>query len=204
MFCSKFISYPPKTSSLLISPLNTLHQFSDIRLDFSDISCFLSGQRDFWVHLIHVSRAWRQGKWINPLKAGECRVVAGLFLLHELLSHLCSCCWALAQGRTCSARALQAQLDEMLLQPSCAERNRERSFKKQTSQANRGWLHLCAKENGRNFPALLDHWPRVQPQIPANTRCSKVWSKAQGSRQELWLLILTCLIFFFLLLLLEA
>lgn len=82
-----------------------------------------------------------------------------------------------------------------------------RALKSKQSKQTQGWLHLCTKEDGRNFPALLDHWSRVQAQIPAKARCSKVWDKAQGSRQPCWqevsLLIFTCFIFF-LILLLEA
>lgn len=95
----------------------------------------------------------------NP--EGRCVLGGGRFcwlspaLLHELLSRLCSCCWALAQGRTCSARALQGQLDEMLLQPSRAERNRERSFKKQTNQANPELAAPVYKRGWQEFPCPI-------------------------------------------------
>lgn len=182
-FCNKFISYPPKTSSLLISPLC---QFSDIGLDFSDISSFLSGQRDFF-GAFHSCLECLEAEKVNLLKAGECKVVAGLFflspaLLYELLSHLWSCCWALAQGWTCSARALQAQLDEMLLQPSSAERSRERSFKKQTKQANSGLAAPVYKRGWQEFPCP------IRPLVPCPgsnpSQGQMLQSVGQGTGQQ--------------------
>lgn len=142
------------------------------------------------------------------LQAGEFRGGGSSVFSHLLCSMSCSrLSVAAAEPWPRVGPALPEPCRDSLVRCPCSqhvqrETGRGALKSKQTEQT-RGWLHLCTKEDGRNLPALLDHWStasRVQPQIPANTRCSKVWNKAQGSRQPCWqevsLLILTCLIFF--------
>lgn len=141
--------------------------------------------------------------------------MAGSVFSHLLCSRSCSCVSAIAaEPWPRVGPALPEPRSDSLMRCSFShyvqrEAGRGALKSKQTKQT-RGWLHLCTKQDGRNCHALLEHWSvpsLVQPQTPANTRCSRVWNKVQGSRQPCWkevgLLILTCL-YFFSLLLLEA
>lgn len=143
------------------------------------------------------------------LKAGECRVVAGSVFSHLLCSMSCSRVSAVAaEPWPGVGPALPEPCSNSLMRCFFSHYVRRETgrgdLKSKQSHQTQGWLHLCTKQDGRNCHALSDQRsvaPCVQPQIPANARCSEVWNKAQCSRQpcwqEVWLLILTCLYFFF-------